>query len=172
MKDYRSPNGERRLWFEDNEIYSRDPAVNGSDEPRMACRIDGPIVAGESASCEVSFLVQEKDLNPKNEAEIELDVIASDGRTASNAFRIYMRVRNGVSVGFTETSNLPVTEPGFGKPNAKANLTVTRVGRSDKKVQVAYTLEPSPSRNRPYPPVEGLDYADNSTTTGVMGRPP
>ena len=148
--------------------YSRDPAVKGTNEPRMTCRIDGPIVAGESASCEVSFLVQEKDLNPRNEAEIELDVIASDGRTASNAFRIYMRVRNGVSVGFTETAKLSVTEPGFGEPNAKANLTVTRVGRSDKEVQVAYTLEPSPSRNRPYPPVEGLDYADNSTTTGVI----
>ena len=79
-----------------------------------------------------------------------------------------MRVRNGVSVGFTETANLPVTEPGFGKPNAKANLTLTRVGRSGEEVQVAYTLEPSASRNRPYPPVEGLDYADKSATPGVI----
>ena len=149
--------------------YSRDPAVNGSGEPRMACLIDGPIAAGDSASCEVSFLVEEKDLNPRNEAEIELDVIASDGRTTSNAFRIYMRVRNGVSVGFTETNKrLEVTEPGFGQPNAEANLTVTRVGHSSKKVQVAYTLEPWPTENRPYPPVEGLDYADNSDTPGVI----
>ena len=148
--------------------YSRDPAVNGSDEPRMACLIDGPIAAGDSASCEVSFLVEEKDLNPRNEAEIELDVIASDGRTTSNAFRIYMRVRNGVSVGFKETTNLAVIESGFGEANAKANLTVTRVGRSADEVQVAYTLEPWPTENRPYPPVEGLDYADNSATPGVI----
>ena len=119
--------------------------------------------------CEVSFLVQEKDLNSTNEAEIELDVIASDGRTTSNAFRIYMRVRNGVSVGFTETNKrLEVTEPGFGEAHAEANLTVTRVGRSTEEVQVAYTLEPWPTENRPYPPVEGVDYADNSTTPGVI----
>ena len=149
--------------------YSRDSEVNGSDEPMVACLIDGPILAGESASCEVSFLVQEKNLSYRNEAEIELDVIASDGRTTSNAFRIYMRVRNGVSVGFTETNKrLEVTEPGFGKPNAEANLTVTRVGRSTEEVQVAYTLEPWPTENRPYPPVEGVDYADNSGTPGVI----
>ena len=149
--------------------YSRDSEVNGSDEPMVACLIDGPILAGESASCEVSFLVQEKNLSYRNEAEIELDVIASDGRTTSNAFRIYMRVRNGVSVGFTETNKrLEVTEPGFGKPNAEANLMVTRVGRSTEEVQVAYTLEPWPTGGRPYPPVEGVDYADNSGTPGVI----
>ena len=148
--------------------YSMDSAVDGTNEPRLACLINGPILAGESASCEVSFLVQEKDLNYSNEAEIELDVIASDGRTTSNAFRIYMRVRNGVSVGFTETANLSVTEPGFGEANAEANLTVTRVGQSSKEVQVAYTLEPWLTRGRPYPPVEGLDYADNSATPGVI----
>ena len=148
--------------------YSKDPAVDGTNEPRMTCQFDGPIAAGESAGCEVSFLVQEKDLNPGNFARIELDVTASDGRTTSKAFRVYMRVRNGVSVGFKETGNLPVTEPGFGEANAKANLTVTRVGQSGEEVQVAYTLEPSASKNRPYPPVEGLDYADNSATPGVL----
>ena len=45
---------------------------------------------------------------------------------------------------------------------------VTRVGQSGEEVQVAYTLEPSPSKNRPHPPVEGVDYADNSTTPGVI----
>ena len=149
--------------------HSFDPAVDDTNEPRMACRIDGPIAAGESASCEVSFLVQEKDLNHRNEAQIELDVTASDGRTTSNGFRIYMRVRNGVSVGFTETDNrLEVTEPGFGEASARANLTVTRVRQSSEEVQVAYTLEPWPSKNRPYPPVEGVDYADNSATPGVI----
>ena len=148
--------------------YSKDPAVDGTNEPRMTCQFDGPIAAGESAGCEVSFLVQEKDLNPGNFAGIELDVTASDGPTTSKPFRVYMRVRNGVSVGFKETGNLPVTEPGFGEANAKANLTVTRVGQSGEEVQVAYTLEPSASKNRPYPPVEGLDYADNSATPGVL----
>ena len=148
--------------------YSQDRLVNGTNEPRMTCQFDGPIAAGESAGCEVSFLVLEKDLNWRNEAEIELDVVASDGRTTSNAFRIFMRVRNGVSVGFKETANLPVTEPGFGEANARANLTVTRVGRSADEVQVAYTLEPWPTGFRSYSPVEGVDYADNSATPGVI----
>ena len=148
--------------------YSQDRLVNGTNEPRMTCQFDGPIAAGESAGCEVSFLVLEKDLNWRNEAEIELDVVASDGRTTSNAFRIYMRVRNGVSVGFKETANLPVTEPGFGEANARANLTVTRVGQSGEEVQVAYTLEPWPTGFRSYSPVEGVDYADNSATPGVI----
>ena len=148
--------------------YSEDRLVNGTNEPRMTCQFDGPIAAGESAGCEVSFLVLEKDLNWRNEAEIELDVAASDGRTTSNAFRIYMRVRNGVSVGFKETANLPVPEPGFGEANARANLTVTRVGQSGEEVQVAYTLEPWPTGFRSYSPVEGVDYADNSATPGVI----
>ena len=148
--------------------YSQDRLVNGTNEPRMTCQFDGPIAAGESAGCEVSFLVLEKDLNWRNEAEIELDVVASDGRTTSNAFRIFMRVRNGVSVGFKETANLPVTEPGFGEANARANLTVTRVGQSGEEVQVAYTLEPWPTGFRSYSPVEGVDYADNSATPGVI----
>ena len=79
-----------------------------------------------------------------------------------------MRVRNGVSVGFKETANLPVTEPGFGEANARANLTVTRVGQSGEEVQVAYTLEPWPTGFRSYSPVEGVDYADNSATPGVI----
>ena len=147
---------------------SDDRAVDGANEPRMTCRIDGPIAAGESAVCEVSFLVQEKDLNPTNHAEIELDVTASDGRTTSKAFRIFMSVLNGISVGFNEAANLRVTEPGFGEANAKANLTVSRVGRSDEEVQVAYTLEPWPTGFRSYSPVEGVDYADNSATPGVI----
>ena len=148
--------------------FSKDPAVDDTNEPRMACQFDGPIAAGESKGCEVAFLVQEKDLNWRNGAEIELDVVASDGRTASHPARIYMRVRNGVSVGFKETTRFEVTEPRFGEANAKANLTVTRLGRSNEIVQVAYTLEPWPTKNRPYPPVEGVDYADNSATPGVL----
>ena len=140
---------------------------DGTNEPRLACQIDGPIADGESKSCEASFLVQEKDLNSNN-AIIRLDVTASDGQTTSKASRVYMRVRNGVSVGFKETGNLAVIEPGFGEANAKANLTVTRVGQSGEEIQVAYTLEPWPTENRPYPPVEGVDYADNSDTPGVI----
>ena len=147
---------------------SNDRAVDGANEPRMTCRIAGPIAAGESAVCQVSFLVQEKDLNPANYAEIELDVIASDGRTTSNAFRIFMSVLNGISVGFNEAANVSVTEPRFGEANARANLTVTRVGQSGEEVQVAYTLEPWPTGFRSYSPVEGVDYADNSATPGII----
>ena len=140
---------------------------DGTNEPRLACQIDGPIADGESKSCEASFLVQETDLKSNN-AIIRLDVTASDGQTTSKASRVYMRVRNGVSVGFTESANLAVTEPVFGEANAEAALTVTRVGQSGEEVQVAYTLEPSASKNRPYPPVEGVDYADNSDSPGVI----
>ena len=140
---------------------------DGTNEPRLACQIDGPIADGESKSCEASFLVQENDLNSNN-AIIRLDVTASDGQTTSKASRVYMRVRNGVSIGFTESANLSVNEPVFGEDNAEATLTVTRVGQSGEEVQVAYTLEPSASKNRPYPPVEGVDYADNSDSPGVI----
>ena len=140
---------------------------DGTNEPRLACQIDGPIADGESKSCEASFLVQETDLKSNN-AIIRLDVTASDGQTTSKASRVYMRVRNGVSIGFTESANLAVTEPSFGEANAEAALTVTRVGQSGEEVQVAYTLEPSASKNRPYPPVEGVDYADNSDSPGVI----
>ena len=140
---------------------------DGTNEPRLACQIDGPIDDGESKSCEASFLVQEKDLNSNN-AIIRLDVTASDGQTTSKASRVYMRVRNGVSVGFNDTTKLSVTEPVFGEANAEAALMVTRVGQSAEEVEVAYTLEPSASTNRPYPPVEGVDYADNSDTPGVI----
>ena len=140
---------------------------DGTNEPRLACQIDGPIADGKSKSCEASFLVQEKDLNSNN-AIIRLDVTASDGQTISKASRVYMRVRNGVSVGFNESGSLSVTEPGFGEAKAKAKLTVTRVGQSGEEVQVAYTLEPWPTGGRPNPPVEGVDYADNSGTPGVI----
>ena len=148
--------------------HSADRDLDGTNEPRMSCQLNAAIAAGQSAVCEVSFLVQEKDLNSGNYSRIELDVTASDGVTTSNTHRIYMRVMNGVSVGFTETGPLAVTEPGFGEANAKASLTVTRVGRSAEEVQVAYTLQPSSNDNRPYPPVEGVDYADNSATPGVI----
>ena len=127
----------------------------------------GPSLTVNRQSCEASFLVQEKDLNSNN-AIIRLDVTASDGQTTSKASRVYMRVRNGVSVGFNDTTSLSVTEPVLGEANAEAALMVTRVGQSGEEVQVAYTLEPSPSKNRPHPPVEGVDYADNSTTPGVI----
>ena len=140
---------------------------DGTNEPRLACQIDGPIADGESKSCEASFLVQETDLKSNN-AIIRLDVTASDGQTTSKASRIYMRVRNGVSVGFNDTTKLSVTEPVFGEANTKATLMVTRVGQSSEEVEVAYTLEPWPTGGRPYPPVEGVDYADNSGTPGVI----
>ena len=147
---------------------SADRDLDDTNEPRMSCELAETIAAGQSAVCTVSFLVEEADLTSRNYSRIVLDVTASDGVTTSNTYRIYMRVMDGVSVGFKETGNLSVTEPGFGEANAKASLTVTRVGQSAEAVQVAYTLEPSSNSNRPYPPVEGVDYADNSATPGVI----
>ena len=97
-----------------------------------------------------------------------LDATASDGTTTSSTLHIYITVLGGVAVGFNETTRLSVTEPANGAANAQAVLAVTRVGESGQQVQVAYTLEPIRTQNRPYPAEEGADYEDNSATPGIL----
>ena len=97
-----------------------------------------------------------------------LDATASDGTTTSSTQRIYITVLGGVAVGFNTTTRLSVTEPANGAANAQAVLAVTRVGESDEQVQVAYTVEPIRTQNRPYPAEEGADYVDNSATPGIL----
>ena len=74
----------------------------------------------------------------------------------------------GATVGFTTTDRLLVTEPISGEANAEAVMPVSRAGQLDEEIQVAYTIEPMRTQNRPYPPVEGVDYVDNSATPGVL----
>ena len=97
-----------------------------------------------------------------------LEATASDGTTTSSTLRIYITVLGGVAVGFNETTRLSVTEPANGAANAQAVLEVTRGGESGQQVQVAYTVEPIHTQNRPYPAEEGADYEDNSATPGIL----
>ena len=134
-------------------------------EPRVSCIISGSLAAGEMGTCRATFTLTTQDLT---DSPIVLDATASDGTTTSSKLHIYITVLGGVAVGFKETARLSVTEPANGAANAQAVLEVTRVGESDQQVQVAYTVEPIHTQNRPYPAEEGADYEDNSATPGIL----
>ena len=134
-------------------------------EPRAGCSISGSLATEEIGTCRATFTLTAQDLT---DSPMVLDATASDGTTTSSTLRIYITVVGGVAVGFNETTRLSVTEPANGAANAQAVLAVTRVGESDEQVQVAYTVEPIRTPNRPYPAEEGADYADNSATPGIL----
>ena len=134
-------------------------------EPRAGCSISGPLATGEKGTCRATFTLTAQDLT---NSPMVLDATASDGTTTSSTQRIYITVLGGVAVGFNTTTRLSVTEPANGAANAQAVLAVTRVGESDEQVQVAYTVEPIRTQNRPYPAEEGADYVDNSATPGIL----
>ena len=134
-------------------------------EPRAGCSISGPLATGEIGTCRATFTLTGQD---RTDSPMVLDATASDGTTTSSTLRIYITVLGGVAVGFNETARLSVTEPANGAANAKAVLAVTRVGESGQQVQVAYTVEPIHTQNRPYPAEEGADYEDNSATPGIL----
>ena len=134
-------------------------------EPRVGCIISGSLAAGEMGTCKATFTLTTQDLT---DSPMVLDATASDGTTTSSKLHIYITVLGGVAVGFKETTRLSVTEPANGAANAQAVLKVTRVGEEDEQVQVAYTVEPIHTQNRPYPAEEGADYEDNSETPGTL----
>ena len=134
-------------------------------EPRAGCSISGSLATGEIGTCRATFTLTAQDLT---DSPMVLEATASDGTTTSSTLRIYITVLGGVAVGFNDTSRLSVTEPANGAANAQAVLAVTRVGESDQQVQVAYTVEPIRTQNRPYPAEEGADYVDNSATPGIL----
>ena len=134
-------------------------------EPRAGCSINGSLATGAIGTCRATFTLTAQDLT---DSPMVLDATASDGTTTSSTLRIYITVLGGVAVGFNETTTLSVTEPANGAANAQAVLAVTRVGESDQQVQVAYTVEPIHTQNRPYPAEEGADYLDNSATPGIL----
>ena len=134
-------------------------------EPRAGCSISGPLAAGETGACRATFTLTAQDLA---DSPMALDSTASDGTTTSGVFRIYLRVLDGVTVGFKETNRLSVLEPANGAANAQAVLEVTRVGELEEQVQVAYTINPIRAPRRPHPPEAGVDYADNSATPGIL----
>ena len=134
-------------------------------EPRVSCIISGSLAAGEMGTCRATFTLTTQDLT---DSPMVLDATASDGTTTSSKSHIYITVLGGVAVGFKETTRLSVTEPANGAANAQAVLPVTRVGEEEEEVQVAYTVEPIRTQNRPYPAEEGADYEDNSMTPGTL----
>ena len=134
-------------------------------EPRVSCSTSGSLATGEIGTCRATFTLTAQDLT---DSPMVLDATASDGTTTSSTLRIYITVLGGVAVGFKETARLSVTEPANGAANAQAVLAVTRVGESGQQVQVAYTVEPIHTQNRPYPAEEGADYEDNSATPGIL----
>ena len=144
---------------------SRDSDQTKPAEPRAGCSISGPLATGEIGTCRASFTLTDQDLT---DSPMVLDATASDGTTTSSTLRIYTTVLGGIAVGFSETTRLSVTEPANGAANAQAILAVKRVGESNEQVQVAYTVEPIRTRNRPYPAEEGVDYEDNSATPGTL----
>ena len=144
---------------------ARDTNQTKPPEPRVSCTINGLLAAGEMGTCRATFTLTAQDLT---DSPLSIDSTASDGTTTSSAFRIYLRVVDGVTVGFEETTRLVVTEPANGAANAKAVLEVTRVGEPGEQVQVAYTVEPIRTPSRPYPPEAAADYADNSATPGIL----
>ena len=134
-------------------------------EPRAGCSISGSLATGGIGTCRATFTLTAQDLT---DSPMLLEATASDGTTTSSTLRIYITVLGGVAVGFNETTRLSVTEPANGAANAQAVLEVTRVGESGQQVQVAYTVEPIHTQNRPYPAEEGADYEDNSATPGIL----
>ncbi len=149
----------------ENIVVSSTWESDGRAEPRVGCTISGPLATGESGTCRASFVLTQADSSVER---IDVDAIASDGAVTSNVLDIDIRALGGVTVRFRETTRLSVTEPAYGEANAQAVLAITRAGKLDREIQVGYTIEPTFTLNRAYPPIEGVDYADNSTTPGVI----
>ena len=137
---------------------------NAPAEPRVTCTA-GLLVPGATTSCTATFVLTDTD---RENSPLDLVATASDGSKTSNELHTSIRVLRGATVGFTTTDRLLVTEPISGEANAEAVMPVSRAGQLDEEIQVAYTIEPMSTRNRPYPPVEGVDYMDNSATPGVL----
>ena len=123
---------------------------------RDSCDIRDPIPVGESKSCSGSFLVTDQDVS---NGKIEFNATARNG-FHSSTLRVYIRVVQPVEFGFTTADTLSVMEG----PSATASLAVTRTGRLDEAVTVAYRLRPHGHR----PATLGEDFADSSSTA----RPP
>ena len=76
---------------------------------------------------------------------------------------VYIRVAQPVEFGFTTADNLEVTEG----PDVTATLPVTRTGRLNEAVTVAYRLRKHGTR----PATLGEDFTDPSSTPGLLTFP-
>ena len=126
---------------------------------RGNCDIRDEIPAGESRTCSASFTVTNQDVT---NGKIEFNATARNLDKFST-LRVYIRVAQPVEFGFTTADTLEVTEG----PNVTATLPVTRTGRLDEAVTVAYRLRPLGIR----PAALGEDFTDPSSTPGLLTFP-
>ena len=126
---------------------------------RGRCDIRDEIPAGESGTCSASFMVIHQDVT---NGKVEFDVTARNHHKSST-LRVYIRVAQPVEFGFTTADTLEVTEG----PNVTATLPVTRTGRLNEAVTVAYQLRPQGAR----PATLGEDFTDPSSTPGLLTFP-
>ena len=124
------------------------------------CHITDEIPAGESRTCSPSsFTVTDQDVT---NGKIEFDATARNLHKSSTV-HVYIRVAQPVEFGLTTADTLEVTEG----PDVTATLPVTRTGRLDEAVTVAYRLRPQGTR----PASLGEDFTDPSSTPGLLTFP-
>ena len=126
---------------------------------RGSCDIRDDIPAGESKTCSASFTATNQDVT---NGKIEFDATARNG-SRSSTLHVYIRVAQPVEFGFTTADNLEVTEG----PDVTATLPVTRTGRLNEAVTVAYRLRKHGTR----PATLGEDFTDPSSTPGLLTFP-
>ena len=134
--------------------------LDGQSDSRVGCTINRAIAVGASRSCTATFTVGQADFDT---TPLELDATANDGTASSKPFRIYIKILDGILVGFRETEALQVREGAA----STADLVVTREGSLQEEVQVAYITRPFEGFN-PGTAIEGDDYADRSATAGII----
>ena len=138
-----------------------DRSMDLQAESRVGCTIASAIKPGESESCTATFAVRQADLDS---TPLELDATATDGTASSKPFRIYIKILDGIVVGFQESANLELTE-GI---DSTADLVVIREGFLEEEVQVAYITRPFEGIWNSGTATAGEDYADRSDTPGVI----
>ena len=126
---------------------------------RGNCDIRDEIPAGESRTCSASFTVTNQDVT---NGKVEFNATARNLHKSST-LHVYIRVAQPVEFGFTTADTLEVTEG----PNVTATLPVTRTGRLDEAVTVAYQLRAQGIR----PAALGEDFTDPSSTPGLLTFP-
>ena len=136
-------------------------SMDGQAESRVGCTIAGEIKPGESVSCSAPFPVGQADFDS---TPLELDATATDGTATSKPFRIYIKILDGIVVGFKETSTLELTEGA----SSTVDLVVIREGFLKEEVQVAYITRPFEGNWDSDTATEGEDYADRSVPPGVI----
>ena len=149
--------GERALSGEEYSV--SDGTLISTTPDRGDCRIRDRIPAGESRTCSASFTVTNQDVT---NGKIEFNATARNHNQFSTV-RVYIRVAQPVEFGFTTADNLEVKEG----TDVTATLPVTRTGRLNEAVTVAYRLRPHGTK----PATLGEDFTDPSSTPGLLTFP-